>query len=53
MLVRLVLGATVAQQTWFDAPIPSAFHLVLAAFLLVAGRFHIAGPTPGGEASSS
>ena len=32
---------------------PSAFHWVRAAFLLVAGRFHIAGPPPGGEASSS
>ena len=46
MVVRLVLGATVARQAWFDAPIPSVFHLVLAAFLLVTGRFHIAGPTP-------
>ena len=47
MLVRLALGATVAQQTWFDAPIPSVFHLVLAGFLLVAGNFHFASPLPG------
>ncbi len=46
MLVRLALGATVAQQTWFDAPIPSVFHLVLAGFLLVAANFHFASPLP-------
>ncbi len=46
MLVRLVLGATVSPQTWFDAPIPTVFHLVLAAFLLVVGNFHFASPMP-------
>jgi len=46
MLVRLVLGATVSPQTWLDAPIPTVFHLVLAAFLLVVGNFHFAGPMP-------
>lgn len=43
MAARLVLGATVLAETWFDAPLPSGFHLVLASFLLVAGSFHRAG----------
>ena len=39
MLARLGLGRTVlADVRWFDAPIPTLFHLVLAAFLLVAGH---------------
>ena len=41
MATRLVLGRTLLRGSgWFDAPIPSCFHLVLAAFLLVAGHFH-------------
>ena len=47
MLVRLVLGTTLLQETWFDALIPSGFHLVLAALLLVVGSFHFGSPLPG------
>ena len=43
MAARLVLGASVLRETWFDAPIPSGFHLVLASFLLVAGHYHRTG----------
>ena len=36
MVVRMVVGFTeVAQGSWFDAPLPTAFHLLLATFLLV------------------
>lgn len=42
MLVRLVLGTTVLSgQPWFARPLPTAFHLVLAGFMLVYGLFHI------------
>lgn len=42
MLARLVLGATVLSgHSWFARPLPTAFHLVLAAFLLVYGHFHV------------
>jgi hypothetical protein len=41
MIVRLVLGATVLSHVrWFASPLPTVFHLVLAAYLLVYGRFH-------------
>ena len=41
MLGRLMLGLTALEgHPWFDKPIPSFFHLVLAGFLLVAGHFH-------------
>jgi|RhiMetdeSRZDD1v2_1073273.scaffolds.fasta_scaffold29219_3 hypothetical protein len=41
MMVRLVLGLTVLGHVrWFASPIPTVFHLVLATFLLVYGRFH-------------
>ena len=42
MLVRLVLGPHGAERTvrWFASPIPTVFHLVLAAFVLVYGHFH-------------
>ena len=41
MIVRLVLGMTVfGEPSWWHAPIPSLFHLVLAGFLMVAGHFH-------------
>lgn len=36
MIVRLVLGSTaLAGDSWFDAILPSIFHLVLASFVLV------------------
>ncbi|MEL7157948.1 MAG: hypothetical protein AAFN30_15325, partial [Actinomycetota bacterium] len=39
MLGRLVAGATVLDEHgWFDAPLPSCFHLVLAAFVIVTAR---------------
>lgn len=41
MLLRLVLGATaLSEQPWFARPLPTAFHLVLAGFMLVYGYFH-------------
>lgn len=42
MLVRLVLSLTVAPLgSWWHAPIPAFFHLVLASFVLTVGHFHI------------
>ncbi|MET0212114.1 MAG: hypothetical protein ABW292_03880 [Vicinamibacterales bacterium] len=41
MVLRLVLGATVLSHVrWFASPLPTVFHLVLAGYLLVYGRFH-------------
>jgi uncharacterized protein len=41
MLVRLVLGVTVlSSNRWFSSVLPTMFHLVLAAYLLVYGHFH-------------
>ena len=41
MIVRLVLGLTAMQgDPWFDRPLPTVFHLVLACFLIVVGTFH-------------
>ena len=41
MLVRLVLGVTLfADVRWFASPIPAFFHLVLAAYAILYGRFH-------------
>ena len=41
MVVRLVLGFTaLSHRRWFASPIPTAFHLVLAAFVLLYGHFH-------------
>jgi hypothetical protein len=49
MVLRLVLGrTTLAGHPWWDAPLPSAFHLVLAAFLGVLGHHHLrAAAAPG------
>ncbi len=45
MAARLLLGATaLSGSSWWHAPIPSVFHLVLAGFLLVAGHFHASKP---------
>jgi len=42
MLVRLALGLTVlSSHPWFGKTLPAFFHLVLASFLLLVGRFHI------------
>lgn len=42
MCMRLIIGLTVApDHYWFSARLPTVFHLVLAGFLLVYGRFHM------------
>jgi len=47
MCIRLILGFTVApDHFWFGAKLPTMFHFVLAAFLLVYGRFHVTGVPP-------
>ena len=41
MLSRLVASLSFAEEgSWFDHPLPSAFHLVLALFVLCYGHFH-------------
>jgi len=38
MLARLVLGLTVlSSHFWFSNPLPTAFHLVLASFVVLVG----------------
>lgn len=42
MLLRLVLGQTLyPSSTWLDRPLPTLFHLVLAAWLLLLARYHL------------
>jgi len=42
MLCRLVLGATLLRDVhWFASPLPTVFHLGLAAYLLTYGHFHL------------
>ena len=41
MCVRLIVGLTVAtDHFWFSARLPTAFHFVLAGFVLAYGWFH-------------
>jgi hypothetical protein len=41
MLGRLLLGLfIVPEHAWFGATLPALFHLVLALFVLLVGRFH-------------
>ena len=41
MLFRLVAALTFAEEgSWFDSPLPSVFHLVLALFVLCHGHYH-------------
>ena len=41
MCIRLFLGTTVASEhRWFGATLPTVFHLVLALFVVLYGRFH-------------
>jgi len=41
MCIRLFLGTTVASEhEWFDATLPTVFHLVLGSFVILYGRFH-------------
>ena len=42
MLVRLLLGLTIMRDSrWFTSYLPTAFHLVLATWLLTYGHFHL------------
>lgn len=44
MLFRLIGGLTfLAHAAWFQARIPTLFHLVLASFLLVLAHYHLSG----------
>lgn len=48
MAFRLVAGLTFLDgDGWFDARLPSIFHLVLASFVLVTGHFGVTGRTVG------
>ncbi len=41
MALRLILGLTLfSDQRWFASRVPTLFHLVLAAFVLLFGHFH-------------
>jgi len=41
MFVRLVISLFgLSDHIWFNRPIPSFFHLVLASYLFFAGRYH-------------
>ena len=43
MGLRLIVGLTILpDHFWFGAKLPTLFHLVLASFILVYGRFHVA-----------
>jgi hypothetical protein len=41
MCIRLIVGWTIApDHYWFGATLPTVFHLVLASFVILYGRFH-------------
>lgn len=41
MTARIVLGVTIAKNHfWFNAPLPSFFHLILASIVLTLGYYH-------------
>ena len=41
MLIRLIVGFSgLSEHYWWDQPIPSVFHLVLASFMIMVGLFH-------------
>ena len=41
MCLRLIIGSTIMpDHVWFGAKLPALFHLVLASFVLLYGRFH-------------
>ena len=41
MCARLMIGLTIApDHYWFGAKLPTLFHLVLASFVILYGRFH-------------
>jgi hypothetical protein len=42
MCARLLVGLTIApDHYWFSARLPTVFHLVLASFVILYGRFHL------------
>lgn len=42
MLARLMLGLTLlAGHPWFDRPLPTLFHLVLAGYVLILSALHV------------
>jgi hypothetical protein len=42
MLVRLVLGLSLfSENRWFASWLPTLFHLVLAAYILLVARYHL------------
>jgi hypothetical protein len=42
MIGRLVIGLTgLSSNPWYGNHLPTFFHIVLAAFMLVAGTFHL------------
>lgn len=42
MAARLVLGLTVLEHVpWFAKPLPAAFHLVLAGYVLTLAHYHL------------
>lgn len=42
MAARLLLGMTIlGEVAWFARPVPTVFHLVLAAYLGLYGRLHL------------
>ncbi len=42
MGARLMIGLTIgSDHFWFGAMLPTFFHIVLASFLIVYGRFHV------------
>ena len=41
MIIRLMLGLTLLDDHyWFSNHLPTVFHIVLAAFLILVGRYH-------------
>lgn len=41
MFIRLIISLFgLSELVWFSRPIPSFFHLVLATYILLAGRYH-------------
>lgn len=42
MLIRLLISVFgLSDAIWFNRPIPAFFHLVLASFLILCGRYHL------------
>ena len=47
MCIRLIVGLTIVpDHYWFGATLPTVFHLVLASFLILYGRFHYIASQP-------